>query len=314
MNKRILFLSLFVLITFLSFAQYKIGTGYITMKSEVPSDIAFSYKHLRIYPLIGGSEFQKAHKDIGKFTNLEDAIRENKVKIFEVGAEIQTGENQQDSANNDILIEGAQVQTGQEIEQNVEQELLDIILKYPPFYFYDLIGDLIGLTDETKLQILEESSAFKDLSLEIEKKLEREEKEDKFIELATLGRIIDKIRKDFEFKSYKELQVQAMPVRMIKRKIFEFNLDRFPISIPGLKIFKEANFLKIELIKRIERALKERINYDQFEQKILDFLKSELYKQLKTNPNDFIYFLQNLNESNFTEIIYLLNKYGIYNI
>ncbi|MCK4686950.1 MAG: hypothetical protein KAT66_02375, partial [Candidatus Lokiarchaeota archaeon] len=77
-----------------------------------------------------------------------------------------------------------------EIEQKIEQELLEIILKYPPFYFYDLIGDLIGLTDETKFQILEESSAFKDLSLEIEKKLEREEKEDKFIELATLGRMI----------------------------------------------------------------------------------------------------------------------------
>ncbi|MFX1408735.1 MAG: hypothetical protein ACFFA6_00150 [Promethearchaeota archaeon] len=201
-----------------------------------------------------------------------------------------------------------------DIENQIEQELLEIILNYPPFYFYDLIGDLIGLTDEVKREILEESSAFKDLSLEIEKKIERQEKEDKFIELATLRRMIEKIRRDFEFKSYKELQVQAMPVRMIKRKIFEFNLDRFPISIPGLKIFKEANFLKIELIKRIERALKERINYDQFEQKILDFLKSELYKQLKTNPNDFIYFLQSLNECSFNDLIYMLNRYGIYNV
>ncbi len=201
-----------------------------------------------------------------------------------------------------------------EIEEKVEQELLEIILNYPPFYFYDLIGDLIGLTDETKLQILEESSAFKDLSLEIEKKLEREEKEDKFIELATLGRMIDKIRKDFEFKSYKELQVQAMPVRMIKRRIFDYNFDRFPISIPGLKIFKETNNLKKELLKRIENALKEKINYDQFEQKILSFLKSELFKQLKINPNDFIYFLQSLNECSFNDLIYMLNRYGVYNI
>ena len=201
-----------------------------------------------------------------------------------------------------------------EIEQKVEQELLEIILNYPPFYFYDLIGDLIGLTDETKLQILEESSAFKDLSLEIEKKLEREEKEDKFIELATLGRMIEKIRKDFEFKSYKELQVQAMPVRMIKRRIFDFNFDRFPISIPGLKVFKETNNLKKELLKRIESALKEKINYDQFEQNILGFLKSELFKQLKINPNDFIYFLQSLNECSFNDLIYTLNRYGVHNI
>ncbi|MFX0041404.1 MAG: hypothetical protein ACFE8L_00700 [Candidatus Hodarchaeota archaeon] len=201
-----------------------------------------------------------------------------------------------------------------EIEQKVEQELLEIILKYPPFYFYDLIGDLIGLTEETKLEILEESSAFKDLSLEIEKKLEREEKEDKFIELATLGRMIDKIRKDFEFKSYKELQVQAMPVRMIKRKIFDYNFDRFPISIPGLKIFKETNNLKKELLKRIENALKEKINYEQFEQNIVSFLKSELFKQLKINPNDFIYFLQSLNECSFNDLIYTLNRYGVHNI
>lgn len=205
-------------------------------------------------------------------------------------------------------------QTLGDIENQIEQELLEIILKYPPFYFYDLIGDLIGLTDEIKLQILEESSAFKDLSLEIEKKLEKEEKEDKFIELATLGRMIEKIRKDFEFKSYKELQVQAMPVRMIKRRIFEYNFDRFPISIPGLQIFREANDLKKELLKKIESALREKINYDQFEQNILNFLKAELFKQLKVNPNDFIYFLQSLNECSFNNLIYSLNRYGVYNI
>ncbi|MFX1316280.1 MAG: hypothetical protein ACFE9T_10480, partial [Promethearchaeota archaeon] len=215
---------------------------------------------------------------------------------------------------NSTLLDFQRKQILNDIENQIEQELLEIILNYPPFYFYDLIGDLIGLTDEIKREILEESSAFKDLSLEIEKKLEREEKEDKFIELATLRRMSEKIRRDFEFKSYKELQIQAMPVRMIKRKIFEFNLDRFPISIPGLKAFKEANLLKTELIHRIERALNERINYDEFEQQILEFLKSELTKQLNTNPNDFIYFLQSLNECSFNDLIYMLNRYGIYNI
>jgi len=105
-----------------------------------------------------------------------------------------------------------------------------------------------------------------------------------------------------------------MPVRMIKRKIFEFNFDRFPISVPGLKIFKETNNLKKELIRRIENALKEKNNYDQFEQSILNFLKSELFKQLKINPNDFIYFLQSLNECSFNDLIYMLNRYGVYNI
>ena len=204
--------------------------------------------------------------------------------------------------------------TLKDIENQIEQELQEIILNYPQFYFYDLIGDMIGLSNEVKKEILEESAAFKDISVELEKKLELEEKEDKFIELATLDRLIDKIRTDFEFKSYKELQIEAMPVRMIKKKVLNFNFNRFPISIPGLKALMEANNLKKYLIYKIETALTEKIDYDQFETKILSFLKFALIKKLKESPNDFIYFLQSINECSFDDIIYTLQKYGVYNI
>ena len=200
------------------------------------------------------------------------------------------------------------------IEDQIEQELHEIVINYPSFYFYDLIGDIIGLTNETKKEILEESSAFKEISVDIEKKLILEEKEDKFIELATLGRLINKIRKDFEFKSYKELQIEAMPVRMIKKNVLDYNIERFPVSILGLIAFNEANDIKKNIIKKIEEALREKINYDQFESKILQYLKFELVKKLRENPNDFIYYLQCLNECSFDEIIYMLNKYGVYNI
>ena len=53
-----------------------------------------------------------------------------------------------------------------------------IIIIQPPFYFYDLIGDIVGLTNEIKNEILEESAAFKDISVKLEKKLELEEKEE----------------------------------------------------------------------------------------------------------------------------------------
>ena len=201
-----------------------------------------------------------------------------------------------------------------DIEIIIEQELQEMILNYPPFYFYDLLGDIIGLTNEVKKEILEEGAAFKDISIELEKKLVLEEKEDKLIELATLSRLIRKIRTDFEFKSYKELQVEAMPVRMIKRKVLDFNLDRFPISIPGLNAFIKANNLKKVLIAKIEESLKEKTNYDEFEDKIIDYLKQEIIKKLKENPNDFVYFLQCLNECSFEDIIYTLNKYGVNNI
>ena len=201
-----------------------------------------------------------------------------------------------------------------DIEGRIEQELQEIIIGYPPFYFYDLIGDLIGLVNKIKREILEESSALKEISVDIEKKLISEEKEDKSIELSSLSRMIDQIRSDFEFRSYKELQIEAMPVRMIKRQVVDYNFERFPISIPGMRAFKEANEIKKDLIKNIEDGLKEKINYEQFETKILNYLKFILIRKLKENPNDFIYYLQCLNESSFDETIYMLNKYGVFNI
>ncbi|MHA1670896.1 MAG: hypothetical protein ACTSV5_09990 [Promethearchaeota archaeon] len=198
-----------------------------------------------------------------------------------------------------------------ELDEEIEQKLLEIVTNYPPFYFYDFIGDLIGLVDEIKHEILEESSAFKDLSIDLEKKLEREEKEDNFIELSTLDRLILRIKKNFEFKSYKELQVQAMPVRMIKKKIIGYESEKFPISIDALKVFLEGNMIKENLVDIINENLTEKIEYDSFENKILSFLKSKLFKQLKNNPNDFIYLLQSLKDSSFDEIIFLLNKRGI---
>ena len=227
---------------------------------------------------------------------------ENKIITFLI--------EERNSNLNDLQIKGIL----KDIDDQIEQDLVEVVLKYPPFYFYDLIGDLIGLTNKKKLEILEESSAFKDLSIEIEKKLKMEEKEDKYIELSTLNRLVKGIQTEYEFKSYKELQMQTMPVRMIKRKVMSHNLDRFPISIPGLKTFQNANEIKKQLIEKMGKGLTEKINYDQFEEEALSFLKSEIVKELQTNPNDFIYFLQNLNESSFQEIIYTLNKYGVHNI
>ena len=297
------------------------------------NDLLIATATIHIYHSLG-IRVQKL-LDMDKFTfdstkNLE--IAEKKILIEEVNSILKNSLNLEVNLLNKIidlenkfisfLIEVRNEKTQEiqkeqmikDIEVQIEQELQEIIRNYPPFYFYDLIGDLIGLSNEIKKEILEETAAFKDISVELEKKLELEEKEDKFIELATLDRLINKTQTDFEFKSYKELQIEAMPVRMIKRKVLDFNLDRFPISIPGLNTFIEANNLKKDLIKKIEDGLKEKIDYDQFELKILNFLKFVLIKKLKKNPNDFIYFLQCINECGFDDIIYTLQKYGVYNI
>ena len=199
----------------------------------------------------------------------------------------------------------------EDIEDQIEFGLLNIISKFPSFYFYDFIGDLIGLNDDVRWGILEEASALKGVSLEVEKQLGQEEKEDQFIEVFTLNRLIERMQNQFEFKSYKELQVQTMPIRMIKKKILEYELNKYPISISGLNKYIEGNNLKRETIKYINNALEENLDFEQFEEKILSDLKLEITKQLKTNPNDFVYFLQSLYESSFEDVIFLLNKRGI---
>jgi hypothetical protein len=209
------------------------------------------------------------------------------------------------------LQETEKVKKIEDIEDQIEFGLLNIISKFPSFYFYDFLGDLIGFNDDVRRGILEEAAALKSVSLEIEKQLEFEEKEDQFIEVFTLNRLIEKIQNEFEFKSYKELQVQTMPIRMIKKRILEHELNKFPISISGLSRYIEGNNLKRETIKYINNALKENFNYEQFEEQILSDLKYEITKQLKTNPNDFVYFLQSLYESSFEDVIFLLNKRGI---
>lgn len=202
----------------------------------------------------------------------------------------------------------------EEIEIKIEKLIIQIISNNPSFYFYDFIGDLMGYSGILKEEILEESSAFKAISVSLEKKLEREEKEDLFIEISALNRLIQKVQHEFEFNSYKELQIEAMPVRMIKRKIFDYEFEKFPISIEGLIVFQEANNLKHKIIQFIRQALNEKITFDSFEQNIKLLIRNELINQLKTHPNDFLYFLECLSESTFDEVIYNMNRRGIHDI
>ncbi|MFW9928665.1 MAG: hypothetical protein ACFFD1_04675 [Candidatus Thorarchaeota archaeon] len=201
-----------------------------------------------------------------------------------------------------------------EIENKIENRIIQIISKNPSFYFYDFIGDLMGYNTNIKEEILKESSGFKAISVGLEKKLEMEEKEDLFIEVSTLNRLIKKVQRAFEFSSYKELQIEAMPVRMIKKKIFDYEFEKFPISIEGLIVFREANSLKQKIIEYIHQTLHEKITFDLFEEKITSLIKRDLVKQLKTHPNDFLYYLECLSESTFDEVVFNMKKRGIHDI
>jgi len=80
----ILLIAIYPLIVF---SQYILQEGFISLETNEKIHEDFTFKNLRIYPLMGGEHFQEAHRDIGDYTNLEEALEKEKVLITEKGGE-----------------------------------------------------------------------------------------------------------------------------------------------------------------------------------------------------------------------------------
>ena len=69
-------------------------------------NISYSFKNLRLFPIIANDNFIDHHKDIGRFTLLKDAIEQNKILITETGvaqeSEIEINNQIQQSINQNI--------------------------------------------------------------------------------------------------------------------------------------------------------------------------------------------------------------------
>lgn len=200
------------------------------------------------------------------------------------------------------------------IKQDMEEIIVELIQKYPSYHFYDFIGDLLGLSHKIKNEILEEGSKLKIISIDLEKELAMKERPDKYIELSAFARISKILKDQFEFRSFKDLQMQTMSIRMILRKALEHNYDNFPISMRGIHYYLNANQTKLQIINTIENGLEQEKNYEVFEEEILKFIKEDLGEKIKKNVNEFVYYLQNLINYSFSDTIFLLKKYGVYNL
>ena len=116
--KKLLLITAVLFITHFSFSQYNMEEGYIETISDNNAKASFTYKHLRIYPLMAGNKFKEAHKDIGKYTTLKESLEQKKIKITE------TESNNTSSINEDIVNNSNenQVNTNQnniQVQQNV---------------------------------------------------------------------------------------------------------------------------------------------------------------------------------------------------
>ena len=154
------------------------------------------------------------------------------------------------------------------------------------------------------------------ISKEIEEALLEEGNENKYIELALFKNVKRKIMEDFEFESFKELEMEAMPMRMLITKILNYLFDLFPTSKRALKSFQDALKFKNQLISKFEEANNNETDYEEFETNVIKLIENKIKEICITNrnSNSLIYFLEALSEKKFSEIMELFNKLGVTNI
>jgi len=197
------------------------------------------------------------------------------------------------------------------LKDQIEEHLVSAMNKYPIVLFYDHIGDLTGLTDVVKQDILRETAGLKVTSLDLEKDLVREEQGDKYIELSTLNRLVNRMMKDFEFGSIKDLKMETFPLRKILSKILTYQSNIYPISTRGLEAFRRACDIKASFNRKFLESLQSPIDYAAFETSFIDNIINKIREETKNGPQILVYWLQNLLETSFEDIYELLSRYGI---
>ena len=199
----------------------------------------------------------------------------------------------------------------EKLKTDFEEELTEIINKYPIVCVYDYIGSLVGFRDTIKSQLIEEASAVKPTSIEIEKRLTLEANIDRYIELSTLQRLYEQMQKRFEFRTVKDLRNELYPIKKITGTALDYNLNKYPISIQGLETILDSIRFKKQLYSEFISANAEKINYEKFESSMFEKIEKSLLEQMNEGSSRFIYYIQNLLETNGQGIFDLLNRFGI---
>ncbi len=111
---RILTSALLLIITISTFAQYNLEN--LKMESSDELVAVNTYEKLRIYPIRCNEKFKEAHKGIGNYTNLKDAIAKKKLKVSEVNnsGTVNTLSAENKSADTIFVMAGEVVQGGKQ--------------------------------------------------------------------------------------------------------------------------------------------------------------------------------------------------------
>ncbi len=196
------------------------------------------------------------------------------------------------------------------LRDEVEEDLIKVLREYPNVYFYDYVGDLTGFSEKVEEDILRKGSEMRPIGQDIEVEL-ASESEDKYIELSKLKLVQERLQEQFEFSSFKELEVEAIPLKMIISAIMKKNIDSYPISERAIQAFIDASNVIIDLYVFLQTTEKQLTTIEELEGKIKARIIEEIGKACSKGPNYFVYFMQNFWGKSFPETIAILNRYGI---
>ncbi len=201
----------------------------------------------------------------------------------------------------------------EQLREEVEEDLIKVLREYPNVYFYDYVGDLTGFSEKVEAEILRKGSEMRPIGQDIEVEL-ASEYEDKYIELSKMRLIQERLQEKFEFSSFKELEVEAIPLKMIITAIMRRNVDYYPISERAIQAFIDANQVVLDLFDFLQTTEKQLTTIEELEGKIKTRIIEEIGKACSKGPNYFVYFMQNFWGKSFPETISILNMYGITDI
>ncbi|MHA1561668.1 MAG: hypothetical protein ACTSPA_06030, partial [Promethearchaeota archaeon] len=200
------------------------------------------------------------------------------------------------------------------LSEQIEEHIIESLNKYPISYWIDHIGELTGYSEVVKNEILTETAGLKIIGTDLEKTLVEDGRRDQYLELTTFSKLIEKSKKDFEFASIRDLKIETFPIKLMTNQIIRYVLNIYPISTRGMKQYIKATDLKKKIYAELLAANKKSTNYMKMEERILNEIMIELKNQASLDPNDFVYFIQNLLELNFEETYTILSRLGISNV
>ncbi|MHA1297818.1 MAG: hypothetical protein ACTSO9_00065 [Candidatus Helarchaeota archaeon] len=199
-----------------------------------------------------------------------------------------------------------------ELREKIVDKLTEILQKFPYIMFFDFIGSLLGYTKKIKEKVIKETSELKIISQELEKEIIEGGKKDSYLELTTLNILMEQLKKDFEFKSKKELQSEAVPLKKIALHILKSIINKLPTSKRALNIFYDTLAFNKKLISKFSEINNKKTNYDVFENEMISLIKNKITDICQNSTsNHLIYFLQFIMDKNFSEIVALLNRFGL---